>query len=1646
MVAPRRGSDPHLHECPVPDRFKPIGSVVVEDGIGRCEAHDAPAGHDVLLKFAPRQAESGSSSHSPILHEYRVLSYLAHPSIPRVMDLVLEPSLSCLCLDSNRGYSELGGWSEWEWTVEVFGAWLDALLSVLEYVHGMGVVHCGLTPRSVLVSTESIMQRQSDLRLVDFRRSAWSLHKLPRHSPSSGFFLPSSDQQCTPGPSLDLYSVGALAAHVLSDGIDTEAPGTPDALSILRQPPHPVPEQLLKTLRRMVAPEESVRPSSVAEVRSQMKAVDWQGAAARLISSRPLTECGLVPRRSVARLLHFAIVRAQGGLGHVLALIGPEGTGKTFAAKTAEVEARASGFGFISCCRVNPSGDGVILSDEFNAFFRGLEFVGRAHPDAAFTEESGRQRHVLDTGSVCESLLLFADNADELSKEDLVALIDTVRVMTEQGRPLLLVLACRDLPVDLLHVKGVDLVTDAAVGRKNGTGVIPVYARRLGNLSRGETARLLADTTLRTPSPEFVDWMVRRTAGNPLFVRELMGHLAAHEHLCESSQGLRLEPEMESVALPGSVMSVLRERVRALSGDQLRVAQAASLGPGVTRAVVSQVMDSDDSRVVGAVDDLVRGGILRPSEPGGELVFSHELLKDAVYESMSAARRCELHEKAAGMWQCAQDTSSGGTRRDEILAWHLHRGQRPESAAEYALRAAAALACDGRADESLHYLQVLETLPAESICAIAGSPETLMYTAQAYWLLGRASCCARVCELGVALTDVAGCPCLPSPLDFKTLLARAYVLSGDLDNATRVLHEALDEAERLEDPSSLVETYYGLCMVYQMSGELRKMVEFSERCLATAELTGDAHLVKLAYGAKGNALVAVCEWEESKEWYRDDVDIANETRNKKDAATTFVNLGRAHMYLGEWQRADSYFERSLALAREANCEYSLGLSLCNSAILRMRMGALDEAAGRFREAIARAGVASDDCGLASTLSDLGELEHLRSNDQAALELFARSEELMEQAGAVDDLPELQRRKAESLIATGRCAEAQDLAGVARNAAEEMGNRLEAANCLRVLGELAADSGDSDEAVCLLEDAIERLRALGAPYELNQTLQILGRVLLGADLHDTAIERLTEARDGFKRLGARRDARRAQEELAAAMGQVTPGPGKLPDERERLAALYSSSHSLSSAPSVDVLVKDLADIAAAAVPADTVAAVLLTPRHEPVLALSSLCESRTGDGDTLSLVSAALSEMHERDVHVLLADPDTATPILAPLLKSGGVRHLALVPMSSGERMVGALYLDYRARDGEFSEGDVRFLRALAVQAATLIDNAQLRSKLTDEIESLRWVVDGRHKFASIVGQSLSMQQLFATLERVARTSVTVLIEGESGTGKELVARAVHLNGSRKNERFVAQNCAALPEQLLESELFGHVRGAFTGAHRDKQGLFEAADGGTFFLDEIADMPPSLQVKLLRVLQEGEIRRVGATDHIDVDVRIIAATNKRLREEVEAGRFREDLFYRLNVVGVVMPPLRDRRDDVPLLAQHFLNRFCEAGGEPKRGFSDRAMDLLVNYDWPGNVRELENEIERAVALSDVGVTITAECLSDRIRSVQVAIHPPKPGTRLSLKSMVEDVEKRVIMQLLNENNWNKSRTAEALGLSRQGLLKKIGRFGLNRDEE
>ncbi|MCP3144474.1 sigma 54-interacting transcriptional regulator [Pyxidicoccus xibeiensis] len=348
-------------------------------------------------------------------------------------------------------------------------------------------------------------------------------------------------------------------------------------------------------------------------------------------------------------------------------------------------------------------------------------------------------------------------------------------------------------------------------------------------------------------------------------------------------------------------------------------------------------------------------------------------------------------------------------------------------------------------------------------------------------------------------------------------------------------------------------------------------------------------------------------------------------------------------------------------------------------------------------------------------------------------------------------------------------------------------------------------------------------------------------------------------------------------------------------------------------------------------------------------------------------------------------------------------------------------------------------------AATEISNYEVELARKDSaVASLASDLDDRYRFEKIIGRSGPMMEVFRLMEKVANSDSTVLINGESGTGKELVARAIHHNGPRKDQPFVVQNCSAFNDNLLESALFGHTRGSFTGALRDKKGLFEVADGGTFFLDEVGDMSPALQVKLLRVLQEGTFLPVGGTQLREVNVRVIAATHKDLSELVKRGEFREDLFYRINVIRLQLPPLRERRDDMPVLIDHFLRKH-HRDGQRARGLAAEALAILGAYAWPGNIRELENEIERLLVLGGDLETIPAELISSRIRDAVVPGGGPfiPPRAHGKLHEAVEALEREMIQQGLLRTRYNKSRLARELGISRSNLILKIARYGLDK---
>ncbi|MEN9811049.1 MAG: hypothetical protein RLZZ488_2616 [Pseudomonadota bacterium] len=337
------------------------------------------------------------------------------------------------------------------------------------------------------------------------------------------------------------------------------------------------------------------------------------------------------------------------------------------------------------------------------------------------------------------------------------------------------------------------------------------------------------------------------------------------------------------------------------------------------------------------------------------------------------------------------------------------------------------------------------------------------------------------------------------------------------------------------------------------------------------------------------------------------------------------------------------------------------------------------------------------------------------------------------------------------------------------------------------------------------------------------------------------------------------------------------------------------------------------------------------------------------------------------------------------------------------------------------------------------------SESGERLEALSQELSEKWDFGKMVGRSAPMVKLFKLLTKVCESDATILVTGENGTGKEGIARAIHFNSKRKKQNFVVQNCGALNDNLLESELFGHVKGAFTSAIRDKKGLFELSDRGTLFLDEIGDTSPAMQVKLLRVLQEGTFIPVGGTEQKKVDVRILAATNKNLEQMVKDGTFREDLYYRLNVIPVKVPPLRERKEDIPLLVSKFLEDYSAATNAPRKKMSRECLEKLEMHEWPGNVRELQNEVERLCVLAGSDSEIAGDLLSERVKAKK---EDKFPGLRVDgkLKDSIEELERKMIYDCLIRENWNKSRAAKILGISRAGLIMKCEKFGLDKHDD
>ena len=502
-----------------------------------------------------------------------------------------------------------------------------------------------------------------------------------------------------------------------------------------------------------------------------------------------------------------------------------------------------------------------------------------------------------------------------------------------------------------------------------------------------------------------------------------------------------------------------------------------------------------------------------------------------------------------------------------------------------------------------------------------------------------------------------------------------------------------------------------------------------------------------------------------------------------------------------------------------------------------------------------------------------------------------------------------------------------------------------------------------------------------------------------------------------------------------------GDEEYPLSQDRLMTLFSFSQRINQIKDVQTLLDEVLHSAIARLGAERGMIILTDESGETYRTVASETLEEEDIAFSTSIVQTALKDKKT----IMSADLQSDTRFRnAESVRGLHILSFVCVPLIVPGRPdpLGTLYIDQRIYVKTFTREDAAFLEAFANLAAIAISNANLMDRLLTENITLREEVGKRYDVPGVIGQSKAMQKVFQSVTQILDDDSTVLITGESGSGKEVIAKAIHYNGKRKSGPFLALNCGALPETLLEAELFGSVRGAFTGAI-DKQGLFQAAGGGTLFLDEIHHTSHPMQIKLLRVLQENEIRRVGGTKTTKVDVRLVCATNEDLRYAIQEGRFRQDFYYRINVVTIDVPPLRDRREDISLLAQHFLDKYSREKGKELRGFDARALEALKNYEWTeNNVRELENEIERAVIFARKGSRITLKDLSEKLRTPVPVVTPANVFTDQQGRPLsYEELEREYIRRVLSRVGGNKAEAARIMGIPRSTLRGKMKKLDL-----
>ncbi len=1192
------------------------------------------------------------------------------------------------------------------------------------------------------------------------------------------------------------------------------------------------------------------------------------------------------------------------------------------------------------------------------------------------------------------------EHADSLSVDVLEMFLRWIGAETAPPLDLSLLMACRDESASEREI--CDRIGSSA------SSPVPLETLALGGIDSSAIEAYLEKAFAGTDGlAEIARELHAATGGNLFFVEEFIAERARAGSIRRTDVGWDIDFG-PAASIPRSIEEAVTRRLRDRSTHEDEALRWIAVADSPLEA--NELLDLGASRdCVATLSGLARDGLLKLQ--GTRYRFAHSVTRAVAYARLSESIRREAHTTLARWIANLEHYES----RERALAEHLYRSQSPEKARSHLVEAARRAQAAGalreaetawlralelssgereRAEILAAFVEVEKHLGRREEEARAAAELTRLAGALADPELTRRAALAEAALLeaqgdrGAALArlDAADRALPPDAPSRAPVLARAALISfyrSEFDDGFRRLDAALALAAAAADRAQEAECRQLLGLGNYLRGDPPGALREMHRAAAIRRDLGQRHHVASLESNLGLIHLERGDLEAAEERFEASLRIFRAIGLRRGEAINALNLGLVYCDMGRYELALRSISRALDLRRQLGDERGAGADCGNLANVWMLIGNPERARPLLEDALEMAQRYGNAASESANLVRLARIDGLADGTPAASLALSRARELAERAGSPSPRITVLLAEAEFQLA------AEELDSAAQTMAE--------------LGELlgAAPHRIRELELALLRAKLERARGDAAAAErvtceATKTLERGGRCALAASIwweRRCALEALRDAR----RSGTPGDVEVREEEADDALRRAYVHLRRTADDfddpelrtkflehhalhreidgrhrdsaartrreaRRRERSFHRLAAGMHSFRELDPLLDHVLQVAIETTHAEK-GLVLLKERDGQFLTRAARGMAAESVEDATDICRSVLRDVTEGGGPVLATDAAADERFRErQSIKSLQIHTLMCVPLARRDEVIGAIYVDGRGAV-RFDRDDLDYLVSFAQLAAIAVENARLLEQLQEENRRLQREVEDRYEFQQLIGRSASMQRLFDVLEKVARTDAGVLIAGETGTGKEVVARAIHYASERSQRPFVAVDCGALPGSLLESELFGHERGAFSGAIHARAGLFQEADGGTIFLDEISNTSLDLQAKLLRVLQEGEIRRLGENRMRKIDVRVVAASNIDLAAAVAEGTFREDLYYRLNVVRVEIPPLRDRIEDIPLLARHFVHRASEKYGRVVNDITEDAMRELVARPWRGNVRELEHTIESAVILGE-----------------------------------------------------------------------------------